>query len=84
MSMSFIRVPRRVETQFKTVTINNPTNATPLLIHGLTISASAPTTALTKYSPMIMAMMAALPGFKTKTATQVNKNPANSPKILDR
>lgn len=84
MSMSLIRVPSRVETQFRKVTASSPVRATDLLIHTLTVSASAPMAARTRYSPMMMAMMAALPGFSTSTATQVNRNPASSPKILDR
>jgi len=84
MSISFMRVPSRVETLFKNVTSATPTSATPLFTQIFTVSASAPITARTRYSPMIMAIIAALPGFSTSTATHVNKNPANSPKILDK
>lgn len=84
MSMSFTRVPSRVDKQFIKVTRNRPTSATPLLTQGLMVSASAPIKALTRYSPMMMEMMAELPGFSTRSATQVKRNPAISPKILDR
>jgi hypothetical protein len=84
MSMSFNRVPIRVETQFKNVTSASPTSATDLSTQIFTVSASAPMKARTRYSPMMMEIIAALPGFSTSTATHVNKNPANSPKILDR
>ncbi len=84
ISMSFSLVPSLVDTQLRKVTRNSPTRATDLLIQGLMVSASAPITARTRYSPMMMEMMAALPGLRTSTATQVNRNPASSPKILDR
>lgn len=41
-------------------------------------------TARTTYSPKMIAMMAAEPGFSTMTAHHVNKKPAHSPKIFDR
>lgn len=81
MSMSLMRVPTRVETQLRKVTTPMPTRATVLLTHGLT-SSSAPTMVRTKYSPMMMAMMAALPGLRTRTATHVKRKPAISPNVL--
>jgi len=84
MSISFKRVPSRVETQFKKVTRNKPTRATDLLIHGLIVSASGPITARTRYSPIMMAMIAAPPGLRTNTATQVKRKPHISPNILER
>jgi len=84
MSRSLVRVASRVETEFRKVTTSSPTTAIDLLIHGLTVSASAPTTARTRYSPMMMAMMAAPPGLMTSTATQVKRKPASSPIILAR
>ncbi len=79
-----IRVPSFVDMQFNNVTAASPPSATPLLIHALAFSASAPTRARTMYSPKIMEMMAEEPGFRTKTAHQVKRKPANSPNIFDR
>lgn len=84
MNKSPILVPSFVDIQFKNVTTNSPTNATDLLIHALTFSASAPMAARTRYSPMIIDMIAEDPGFKTMTAHHVKRNPKSSPKILDR
>ena len=82
MNISPIFVPNLVDIQFRSVTQNNPSNATPLLTHTLTFSASAPTAARTRYSPMMIAMMAVDPGFKTTTAHHVKRNPNSSPNIL--
>ncbi len=79
-----ILVPSFVDMQLRNVTVTNPATATPLFTQGLTFSASAPTTALTTYSPKMIDIIAALPGFSTPTADHVNRNPANSPNILDR
>jgi hypothetical protein len=84
INMSPILVPSFVDMQFSRVTANKPNNATPLLIQALTFSASAPIAALTRYSPMIIDIMAVEPGFNTITAHHVNKNPNNSPNIFDR
>ena len=84
INMSPTRVPTFVDTQFMNVTANSPNNATALLIQGLTLSASAPTIARTRYSPKIIAIMAVEPGFSTTTAHHVNKNPNSSPNIFDR
>jgi hypothetical protein len=84
MRPSLTRVPSLVETQLSSVTAMTPTRATALLTHGLISTASAPRTARTRYSPMMMEMIAALPGLSTSTATQVKRKPASSPKILAR
>jgi hypothetical protein len=84
MSKSLTLVLTLVDTQLRNVTIARPTSATILLIHGLMSCASAPRIALVRYSPIIMLMMAALPGLSTNTATHVKRKPANSPKILAR
>lgn len=84
MRKSLTRVPTRVDTQLRNVTTKMPTIATALLIHGLIVSASAPMTALTKYSPMMMAMMAALPGFSTRRATHEKRKPESSLNVLAR
>ena len=84
MNISPILVPSLVETQFSSVTSASPAHATPLLIHGFTLSTSAPTAARTMYSPKMIAMIAAEPGLSTKTAHHANRNPARSPKILER
>lgn len=84
INKSPILVPSFVDIQFSIVTVASPASATPLLTQVLTFSTSAPTTALTTYSPKIIDIIAALPGFKTQTALHVNKNPINSPNILDR
>lgn len=84
MSQSLTFVPSFVETQLSSVTETRATMATALLTQGLRLSASAPMAARTRYSPMMMAMMAALPGFSTSTATQVKRKPAISPMILAR
>ena len=84
MNMSPILVPSFVDMQFSNVTTNNPTNATDLLIQELTFSASAPMAARTRYSPIMIEIMADDPGFKTITAHHVKRNPKSSPKILDR
>jgi hypothetical protein len=84
INMSPILVPNFVDMQLSNVTANNPTNATLLLIQELTFSASAPINARTKYSPMIIEMMAVDPGFNTITAHHVNRNPNSSPNIFDR
>ncbi|KAL8284909.1 hypothetical protein RB597_002133 [Gaeumannomyces tritici] len=82
MSASFSRVPSRVETQFRNVTRARPTSATDLPTQGFIVSASAPMKARTKYSPMMIAMMAALPGLSTSTATHEKRKPDSSPMIL--
>jgi hypothetical protein len=64
--------------------MNKPAKAMLLLIQELTFSASAPIAARTRYSPIIMDMIALEPGFKTTAAHHVNKNPNSSPKIFDR
>lgn len=64
---------------FNTITKNVPTKATPLLIHELASSASAPMTARTRYSPNMMAMMPAEPGLITQTVNQLYKNPTMFP-----
>lgn len=79
MSMSLMRVPSFVDTQFRNVTNTSPTSATILSGQGLDVSASAPMTARTRYSPMMIAIMAALPGFSTSTATHANRKPVISP-----
>jgi hypothetical protein len=84
MNMSPILVPNFVDIQFNNVTPKSPTSATDLLIQLLTFSASAPIAARTRYSPIMMDMMAEDPGFKTITAHHVKRNPKSSPKILDR
>ncbi|KUI71600.1 hypothetical protein VM1G_11757 [Cytospora mali] len=75
ISMSFTRVPSFVETQLRKVTKKSPTSPTDLLIQGLMVSASAPMAARTMYSPMMMEIMAELPGFRTKTADHMKRNP---------
>lgn len=84
MSMSFTRVPSFVETQLRKVTRKSPTRPTDLLIQGLIVSASAPMTARTMYSPIMMEMMAELPGFRTKTADHMKRKPQISWKIFAR
>lgn len=84
MRKSLTRVPTLVETQLRNVTAKMPTSATALLIQGLMVSASAPMMARTKYSPMIMAMMAALPGLSTSRATHEKRKPASSLNVLAR
>jgi hypothetical protein len=84
MKTSALRVPSLVDTQLSNVTMTSPTRATPLFNHVLASTASAPMTARTRYSPKIIAMMAAEPGFSTMTAHHVKRKPAHSPKILDR
>ena len=84
MKKSPILVPSFVDTQFRNVTVTRPANATPLFIHVLTLAASAPTTALTIYSPKMREIIAALPGLSTQAAHHVNRKPANSPNILDK
>lgn len=84
MSKSFTLVPSLVDTQLRNVTRNSPVNPTVLLYQGFMVSASAPIAARTTYSPMIMEIMAALPGFSTKTATHMNRKPQISPNILAR
>ena len=84
MKTSALRVPSFVETQFIAVTTTSPASAIPLFSHALASTASAPMTARTRYSPKMMAMMAAEPGLRTVTAHQVNRKPAHSPKILER
>lgn len=79
-----MRVAILVEMQLKRVTARSPPKATPLLIHGLTCTTSAPTNARTTYSPKIIAIIAADPGFNTSTAHHVKRNPVNSPNILER
>jgi hypothetical protein len=84
MNISPILVPNFVDIQFSNVTTTTPTNATLLLIQTLAFSASAPIAARTRYSPMMMEMMALPPGFKTITATHVKRKPKSSPKIFER
>jgi N-glycosylase/DNA lyase len=84
MNISPILVPNFVETQFNNVTESKPTKATLLFTHTLMFSASAPIAARTRYSPMMMDIIAVDPGFKTITAHHVKRNPNSSPKILAR
>ena len=84
MKMSALRVPTFVETQFNNVTKTRPAKATVLFSQSLASAASAPIMARTRYSPKMIAMMAAEPGFSTQTAHQVNKNPAHSPNVFER
>jgi hypothetical protein len=84
MNISPILVPSFVDMQFNNVTANKPPRATLLLTQPLTSSASAPTAALTKYSPNMIEIMAVPPGFKTITAHHMNRKPVSSPKIFDR
>ena len=84
MKTSALRVPSLVDTQFRAVTTTSPARAMALFSQALASTASAPMAARTRYSPKMMAMMAADPGFSTVTAHQVNRKPAHSPKILDR
>ena len=79
-----IRVPNLVDIELKIVTSIKAANATPLLTQTLTSAASAPTAARTMYSPSIIAMIAAEPGLSTRTAHQVKRKPARSPKIFVR
>jgi hypothetical protein len=84
MKTSALLVPSFVDTQLSSVTSTSPTKATPLFNHVLASTASAPITARTRYSPKIIAIMAAEPGFSTTTAHHVKRKPAHSPKIFDR
>ncbi len=84
MKRSPIRVASLVDVQLSRVTPVRPASATPLFIHANAFSASAPTAARTMYSPNMMAMIAAEPGFSTNTALHVKRKPAQSPKILER
>lgn len=82
MSVSLTRVPSFVDVQLRKVTTNSPARPTDLLIQGLMVSASAPMAARTMYSPMMMEMMAELPGFRTNTADHMKRNPQISWKIF--
>ena len=82
MKKSELLVPNFVLVQLISVTNASPPIAMPLLIHGEASMLFAPVSAVSMYSPKMIAMIAALPGFKTVTAHHVNRNPAHSPNIL--
>ena len=84
-SESDSRVVSLVESIFSAVTKDKHKKAISLFAHsdGSTASASAvndPVTTLLMYSPDMIAMIAAPPGFNTMTAVHEYKNPINSPK----
>lgn len=92
MKRSLARVVSLVDMQLRAVTRARARSDIPLLIHMMLMlvlgsgsaEVDAGEKARTMYSPKIMAMMAAEPGFKTKTEDQVKRKPKRSPKILER